>query len=87
MPINVQEDKKIVEVRLTRAERDNPSVKENLKPLYGQYKQKNYTVAVFQSGNQDLYTSTLDLLTYNRRHIAEQEVQAEKEQGYQGLCM
>ena len=36
-------------------------------------------VAVFSSGTEDLYTNTLDLLKYNKRRSAEQEVQREKQ--------
>lgn len=35
-------------------------------------------VAVFMSGEQDLYENTRDLLLYNRRRMAEKEVQAER---------
>ena len=78
MEINVRDKQKIVEVWLTNAERDDPAVKAQLKPLYAQYKQKKYTVAVFQSGGQNLSHSTLDLLIYNQRRLAELEVQREK---------
>ena len=38
-------------------------------------------VAVFLSGEEDLYQQTRDLLLYNRRRLAEKEVQAEKQVG------
>ena len=38
-------------------------------------------VAVFLSGEEDLYQQTRDLLLYNRRRQAEKEVQAEKRAG------
>ena len=38
-------------------------------------------MAVFLSGEEDLYQQTRDLLLYNRRRLAEKEVQAEKQAG------
>ena len=40
----------------------------------------NYLVAVFESGNCDLYAQTRDLLLYNRQRLAEQEIRREKAQ-------
>lgn len=83
MEINICNDKKIVEVWLTQAERDTPAVMERLKPIYQAYAQKKYTVAVFFSGNGDLYRQTSDLLCYNRKRLAELEVaQEETQQGF-----
>jgi hypothetical protein len=78
--MNVLDDRKIVEIWLTRAERDDPALNASLKDIYAEYKQKKYTVAVFQSGDRDLYRSTLDLLAYNKKRGAELEVQREKRQ-------
>lgn len=47
--------------------------------MYRDYKRRGYLVAVFQSGNQDLYRQTSDLLLYNRKRIQELAVQREKE--------
>ena len=66
---------------LTREERDDPAFRESLKPIYQQYKDQKYLVAVFLSGEEDLYQQTRDLLLYNRRRLAEKEVQAEKQAG------
>ena len=60
-----------MEVWLTNAEKENPAVHEHLAPLYAGYKRKNYTVAVYESGSRDLYQSTLDLLAYNKKRVAE----------------
>lgn len=78
MEIDVCDDRKIVGIWLTRAERDNPAVMESLKPLYRSYRPKKYTVAVYLSGNGDLYQQTSDLVCYNRKCIAELEVEAEE---------
>lgn len=51
---------------LTKAERDDPATRERLRRLYAQYRKPPYDVVVYQSGERDLYRSTLDLLTHNR---------------------
>lgn len=79
--MEVKEQSRIVELWLTREERDDPAFRESLKPIYQQYKDQNYLVAVFLSGEEDLYQQTRDLLLYNRRRLAEKEVQAEKQAG------
>ena len=48
--------------------------------VYDTYKKKKYLVAVFESGNCDLYAQTRDLLLYNRQRLAEQEIRREKAQ-------
>lgn len=78
MEINVCEDRKIVEVWLTRAEQGDEAVQKRLKPLYAEYKDKKFTVAVFLSGSSDLYPDTRDLLLFNRRRAAERAVQQRK---------
>ena len=81
MPVvtEVNDVKKIVTIWLTRAEKDDADLREGLKNLYAEYRAKKYMVAVFSSGTEDLYTNTLDLLKYNKRRLAEQEVQREKQ--------
>ena len=79
--MEIRDESKIVELWLTREERDDPAFRESLKPIYQQYKDENYLVAVFLSGEEDLYQQTRDLLLYNRRRRAEKEVQAEKQAG------
>lgn len=78
MEMNVRDDKKLVEIWLTNAEKKDLALRESLKSVYAKYKKKNYLVAVFESGEKDLYQGTLDLLAYNKRRCAEIEVQREK---------
>lgn len=80
MEMNIHEQQRIVEIWLTRREKDNTELREDLKSLYQDYKNKKYTVAVYCSGEQDLYRQTSDLLCYNRRRIAELEEQQEQEE-------
>lgn len=75
----VQKELKIVELWLTKTEKNDIAFQESLKQIYQQYKAQNYLVAVFLSGEADLHQQTRDLLRYNRRRLAEQEVQARKQ--------
>ena len=76
--MNVKDDKQLVEIWLTNAEKKDPCLREGLKDIYDKYKKKKYLVAVFESGEKDLYQGTLDLLAYNKLRCAELEVQKEK---------
>lgn len=78
MEINVHDDTKMVDIWLTREERDNQEIQERMKPIYRDFSEKKYTVAVFLSGDQELLEETSALLCYNRRRIAELEIQQEK---------
>lgn len=66
MEIKTHEDKKIVEVWLTNAEQEDENVKARLSLLFAKYKNDGYTVALFKSGNKDLFQCTSELLRYNR---------------------
>lgn len=85
--MEVQEVNKIVELWLTREEKEDAAFRESLKPIYQQYKAQNYLVAVFLSGEADQYQQTRDLLLYNRRRQAEQEVQARKQRRRKAMSM
>ncbi len=80
MEINICDDRKIVGVWLTHAERENPAVMESLTPLYKAYKPQKYLIAVYLSGDSDLNQQTSDLLCYNRKRLAEIEVEKEETQ-------
>ncbi|MCD8384203.1 MAG: hypothetical protein LUC39_04500 [Clostridiales bacterium] len=70
----------MVDVWLTNAEKNDSQIQAQLKKLYAKYKEKKYLVAVYQSGSRDLYESTLALLAYNKKRVAELDVQREKRQ-------
>ncbi len=76
--INTLDDQKIVQIWLTNAEKDDPSVAAALTPLYAQNKSQGYQTVVYKSGRQDLKEGIRDLLLYNKRKIAELEVRQEK---------
>lgn len=79
MEVNVLDDRKIVEIWMTREEKRNEALKATLKPMMKQYKEKKYTVVIFESGEQNLGDMTSALLLYNRRLSAQMEVKKQKE--------
>ena len=81
MKMNVRDDIKIVDIWLTNEEKENLELREQLKPIYHEYEQKKYLVAVFESGDEDLWDNTSQLLCTNRRRMAEREVAQEKQMG------
>jgi len=66
MEINVNENKKIVEIWLSNEEKNNSLTKEKLRELYDKYKKTKYIVAVYESGSADLLSGTKSLLSQNR---------------------
>lgn len=80
MEMNVRDDKKMVEIWLSNAEKKDPELRTGLKEIYSKYNKKKYLVAVYESGEKDLYQGTLELLAYNKRRSAEREVQRAKQQ-------
>ena len=78
MKIEVLDNEKMVCVWLSHADQENPEIQEQLKPLYQEYRQKKYFVAVFYSGKEDWEQHTGDLIKYNRKKIEENRIAAEK---------
>lgn len=79
MEIHGDMESRIVEIWLTRGEKNDPKLHERLQDIYDQYKKEKCLVAVFESGEQDLYQSTIDLLRYNRLRLAELAVRKAKQ--------
>ena len=77
----MRDSNKIVEVWLTREEKQDANLRERLKPLYQEYKEKKFLVAVFESGEQNLEELTGSLLGYNRKRTVQLEMEWEKRQG------
>ena len=74
----VRDDQQLVEIWLTNAEKTDLDLRESFTNIYKKYKKKKYLVAVFESGENELYQGTLNLLAYNKRRFAELEVKREK---------
>lgn len=79
MEININKERRIVDVWLSTQESCDPVLKERLGLLYQIFAAQKYLVAVFRSGERDLVQSTSDLLCYNRKRIAELELEREKQ--------
>ena len=78
MEVKIHKDRKQVEVWLTRQEKDRPEIRQELQELYRIGKEKRYLVAVFLSGEADLYAQTRDLLCENQKRLAAKQVQMQK---------
>lgn len=81
MELNIDDSAKIVEIWLTKEEKQDPVLRGQLGLLYRAFAEEKYMVAVYQSGDRDLAQSASDLLCYNRKRIAELEVQKERQLG------
>lgn len=70
MQIQVDENMKLVSIWLTRAEAGDEALKESLKPIYAEYANKKYKIAVFESGEEnDLLGLTGALLKDNKHKL------------------
>lgn len=78
MEVKVDHDRKLVEFWLTKADQEDAAIGEYLRQQYSIYKEKNYMVAQFHSGTENLYALTRELLLYNRKRVAQMAVQREK---------
>jgi len=79
LEMNVKDDVQIVEIWLSNAEKNDKQIRDSLQVVFDKYKKKKYMVAVFESGEKDLYQGTLDLLAYNRKLSAQKQVQRDKQ--------
>lgn len=77
MEIKIDPQQKFVEVWQTHADQDDAALQTQLKAMYADWKKKGYLVAVYRSGEEDLYAATRDLLSYNKRRTAEMAVRRE----------
>lgn len=66
MRIHMDEEKRIAEIWLTKAESDDPAVDARLKPFYSECKDHKYLAVVYRSGRESLLETTKDLLRHNR---------------------
>ena len=66
MRIHIDEEKRIAEIWLTKAESADPAVEARLKPFYKECKDHKYLAVVYRSGRESLLETTKDLLRHNR---------------------
>ena len=74
MEIKIREDKKIVEIWSSKAERDGPEMGDTLRKICAEYGPR-------RSGEDDLLELTSALLLTNRRKLAERETESERMAG------
>ena len=74
MIVRINDDKKLVFVWLKRSETNDTDVRDSLKPMYRDYKNMKYKVAVFISGTRDLTEQTICLLKNNLNIKSQEEV-------------
>ena len=78
MEVNVNKEQKLVEVWLTNKDQSDATVQCQLPPLFSKFKGLGYLIAVYHSGKDDLYRRTSDLLSYNRKRLAQVEIERER---------
>ncbi|MBO4308969.1 MAG: hypothetical protein J5885_03975 [Clostridia bacterium] len=71
MEIHVRDDIRTIEVWLNRAEAKDDALRERMAPWYRRWKQQKYLVAVFSSGEGDLFELTKFLLQKNLMEMAQ----------------
>lgn len=79
MLCDIMEKQKIICLYLSREERDDLKLREDLKPYYKNWKNAGYKVAVLLSGDGDLVQGTIELLRHNKELAAKKEVRLEME--------
>lgn len=79
MKIQVNNTVKLVSIWLTGEEGTDKALRNELKSLYAEYKAKKFKVAVFESGNNDLYDLTEALIKDNKYKLYKYDKEADKE--------
>ena len=75
MEIDIKNELGVVAIWLTNTEKQDEEIQKRLKWIYESFKLTGYNVAVFCSGTENLADVTSDLICYNRKRIAEKEVE------------
>ena len=70
MTLEVCEKKRIAYYWLSREEKDNVDIQNELKDKYGEWRSKGYKVCTFVSGSGNLVDLTKELLIHNKLIIA-----------------
>lgn len=79
--MKIDDQQRIVEIWQTQADLQDEVLQYRLKGMYADWKMRKFLVAVYRSGNENLYINTRDLLICNRLCSAEKAVQREKQSG------
>ena len=71
MEVVIDDKERRVEIWLNRAEKEDEVLRKWLKGFCAKYKDMKYMVAIFNSGEQDLFVNIRDLLLHNQRLAGE----------------
>ena len=71
MQIHINESSHMLEIWLTRQERDDAALRASLAPVLSKYKTQKYLPVFFLSGEGDLQESTAELLRSRRRRMGD----------------
>ena len=66
MEVHVNDNAKLLCIWLTKAEKQDSTIMQQLMPIYDKYRKLKYKVAEFHSGDGDLLHNTQSLLLHNR---------------------
>lgn len=75
MEIEQDDGRRCVYIWLTKKESEDQDLKTRLQPMYAHWHEKRYMVAVFHSGVQDLKCNVGNLLVYNRKVLAQRDLE------------
>lgn len=78
MEIVKNEETRIVEIWLTKADQRDTDCMNLLEPLFKKWNAEKYLPVIYRSGSDDLYGNTLALLKHNRAVFIRREVELEK---------
>lgn len=65
MRINMNQEMKVAEIWLSKAESNDPEIEKKLKPFYRKCKDRKYMAVVYRSGKENLFETTKDLIIHN----------------------
>lgn len=75
MEIEQDDRRRCVYIWLTKKESQDQNLKHRLQQMYAHWHERKYTVAVFRSGIQDLKCNMGNLLVYNRKVLAQRDLE------------
>lgn len=63
--IHMNQDLKVAEIWLSKAESDDPEIEKKLNPIYKKCKAHKYMAVLYRSGKESLFETTKDLIIHN----------------------
>ena len=69
----IKENQKIIQIFLSSDEKNNDIVRRQAETICDEYSAQGYSVVIYFSGSQNLFSATSRLLLYNRKKFAEKD--------------